>query len=267
MMRVGFQGEPGAFSEEAALALFGDATDCTGFRTFDDLVESVDTRAVEAGLIPCENAIYGSIARTYDLLAEHPGIRITDETTHVIVQSLIGLPTAKIETIERIISHPVALEQCRSFLRKLPHVQVEPVDDTAGAVRMVSELYDPRIAAIGPALAAKRYGVKVLNPSVHDDIANVTRFFVIEHADTAKPRRNLGRACIALDLPHRSGSLYHALGTIAERNLNLRSLVARPARTQPFEYTFYLELDCPQKETVVELLDVLPGETRLFGWY
>jgi prephenate dehydratase len=266
-MRIGFQGEPGAFSEEAALALFGDGTECEGFRTFDDLVEAVDTRAVTAGLIPCENAIYGSIARTYDLLAQHPGIRITDETMHHIVQSLIGLPTAKIETIERIISHPVALEQCRSFLRQLRNVQVEAVDDTAGAVRMVSELYDPRIAAIGPALAAKRYGVKIINPSVHDDIENVTRFFVIERVETAKPRRNLGRACIALDLPHQAGSLYQALGTVAERSLNLRSLVARPNRARPFEYTFYLEVDCPQEAMLAELLPALSGETRLLGWY
>lgn len=264
-LRVGFQGEAGAFSEEAALALFGSDVACKGFPTFDDLVEAVDGDAVDMGLIPCENVIYGSIARPYDLLALHPRVRIVDETVHAIVQALIGLRGARVEQLMRITSHPVAIEQCRVFLRGLSGVLVEPVEDTAGAVRAVIERGDPCEAAIGPALAAQRYGGEVLLPAVHDDPENATRFFAIER--DGKPRRNLGRACIAVDLPHRSGSLHEALGMIASRGYNLRSLIARPARGRPFEYTFYLELDCKSEELLTALLGDLPGHARSFGWY
>lgn len=262
---VGFQGEAGAFSEEAALALFGDGTPCVGLHTFDELVEAVDDGVVEAGLIPCENVIYGSIARTYDLLALHPRVRIVDETVHPIVQTLIGLPGATLDGITRISSHPVAIEQCRTFLRGLSGVRVDVAEDTAGAVRAVIERGDPREAAIGPALAAQRYGGVVLDPSVHDDPENATRFFAIEK--NGKPRRNLGRACIAMELPHRAGSLYEALGAIARHGLNLRSLVARPTRARAFEYTFYVELDCASRELLQQLVAELPGETRSLGWY
>lgn len=264
-VRVGFQGEAGAFSEEAALGLFGDGTPCVGLHTFDDLVDAVDNESVDAGLIPCENVIYGSIARTYDLLALHPRVRIVDETVHPIVQALIGLPGASLEGITRVSSHPVAIEQCRTFLRGLSGVRVDVAEDTAGAVRTVIERGDPHEAAIGPALAAQRYGGQVLRPSVHDDPENATRFFAIER--DGKPRRKLGRACIAMELPHRAGSLYEALGAIARNGLNLRSLVARPTRARAFEYTFYVELDCGSESDLAALLDELPGETRSLGWY
>lgn len=263
-MVVGFQGEAGAFSEAAAVALFG-AVKTVGFADFDALVEAVDAGAVDAALIPCENTIYGSIARTYDLLSQYDGLRIVDETTHRITQALMGTPDAQLDRIERITSHPVALEQCRAFLATRSHVAVEAVPDTAGAVRAMMERGDPATAAIGPAPAAERYGAKVLVPNVQDDVENVTRFFAIsrDHA----PRRDLGRACIALDLPHQAGSLHAALGVAAERGLNLRSLIARPARGRPFHYRFYLELDRPEGATIEALREAFGSRMQLLGSY
>ncbi len=261
---VGFQGEAGAFSEAAALGLFG-SVETRGFSTFDELVGAVDAGVVDAGLIPCENTIYGSIARTYDLLSEYRAIRIVDETTYAIVQALIGCPSADVATLESVASHPVALEQCRAFLAAHPELRVRTVADTAGSVREMMEIGDPTAAAIGPAPAASRYGAKVLLPNVQDDVENVTRFFAI--ARNGRVRRNLGRACVALDLPHETGSLYAALGEMASRGSNLRSLIARPARERAFHYRFYVEFDCPDGATLAALEAHFGARMQMLGRY
>ncbi|MGC2244083.1 MAG: prephenate dehydratase domain-containing protein, partial [Candidatus Aquilonibacter sp.] len=111
-MLVGFQGEPGAFSEEAAAGLFG-AIESRGYPTFDALVDAVDAGEVPCGLLPCENSIHGPVTRAYDLLYAHPRVAIIDETVHRIVQTLIGIEGASLDDIRRVESHPVALEQCR----------------------------------------------------------------------------------------------------------------------------------------------------------
>ncbi len=246
-MIVGFQGESGAFSEGALRELFG-PVETRGFESFDALVEAVDAGIVDAGLIPCENTIYGSIARTYDLLSQY------DAT-----------PDAELAKLERITSHPVALEQCRTFLAAHPRITVEPVADTAGAVRAMMERGDARTGAIGPAPAAERYGARVLDPNVQDDVENVTRFFAIARAGT--PRRHLGRTCIALELAHQAGSLYGALGEAANLGLNLRSLIARPARNRPFQYRFYLEFDCPDRAKLTALEERFGTRMQILGWY
>jgi len=273
---VGFQGEGGAFSEAAALELFG-ALETRGFATFDELVAAVDAEAVDAGLIPCENTIYGSIARTYDLLAQYREVRIVGETTYAIVQALIGCPGAEVDGLESVASHPVALEQCRAFLAAHPNLRVRTVADTAGAVRAMMEAGDPRAAAIGPAPAAARYGARVLNANVQDDVENVTRFFAIardgggpsslDSGRFAPDARDDKKACVALDLAHEVGSLQAALGALAARGLNLRSLVARPARGRAFHYRFYVEFDGADGATLAALERHFGGRMQLLGRY
>lgn len=265
-MIVAFQGEPGAFSEEAVLALFGDV-EPRGYADFDALVTAVDRGEIPYGLLPCENSIHGQIARAYDLLYAHPNVRIVDETVHRIVQNLIAVPGAALEAIRRVESHPVALEQCRRFLAGLQGVEVAPVADTAGAVRDVVRRGDPAVAAIGPAASAQRYGGMMLAAAIQDEAENFTRFFAIAAGADARPRRHLGCATLALVLPHRPGSLHAALGVFAERGLNLRALLARPLPGRPFEYVFYAEVDCPEQAAVAALARALPGESRLLGWY
>lgn len=263
-MIVGFQGEPGAFSEEAATGLFG-PVDTRGYLTFDALVEAVDSAEIPFGLLPCENSIHGPVTRAYDLLYAHPQVRIVDETVHRIVQNLIGVPGTRLDAIRRVESHPVALEQCRKFLASLHDLEIVPVADTAGAVRDVLHRNDPACAAIGPAASAQRYGGAILAGAIQDEAENYTRFFGI--ARDGAPRRSLGRAVLAFVLPHRSGSLHAALGVFAERALNLRALVARPLPGRPFEYIFYAEVDCASDAETGRVATRLGGETRVLGWY
>ncbi len=240
MTTVGFQGEPGAFSEEAATAMLGDVR-TRGYADFDALLAAVEERRVEYGLLPCENTIYGSIASSYDLLLERNGLHVVDETTHRIGQCLIGTAGSTLDGIRGVRSHPVALEQCKRFLTAHPQWHVAAAHDTAGSVRQIVEGGDPAKAAIGPALAAAKYGARVLAESIQDEPENVTRFFLLSL--DAAPRRHLGRACLAFHLPHRAGALHAKLGKFAARRLNMRNLVVRPRRGHPFEYTFYVELE------------------------
>jgi prephenate dehydratase len=279
-MKVGFQGESGAFSEEAALALFGAGIETRGYADFDALVAAVDAGEVDRGLLPCENSIYGSIARAYDLLYAHERVTIVDETRLNVEQCLIGVPGAGAEGIERVLSHPVALEQCRAFLAQRPGVRAEAAEDTAGAVRTIVAHGDVRVAAIGPALAAERYGGTVLARAIQDEDENVTRFFAIAAAGapaatalaeatngTGAPPSGHGRACLAFALPHAAGSLHLALGKIADAGLNLRSLVARPRPKRPFEYVFYVELDCPPAFDAPALARQISDQSRVLGRY
>jgi prephenate dehydratase len=264
---VGFQGEPGAFSEEAALALLGDVHP-RGFATFDALVEGVDAGSVEYALLPVENSIYGQIARSYDLLWMHPALHVIDETIHHVVQALIGTPRASLEGLREVRSHPVALEQCRRLFEEHPAWQTVIVEDTAGAVREIMERGDPAIAAIGPAHSAKRYGALVLRESVQDDFDNFTRFFLI--ARDPKPRRNLGRACIAIGLlrSEKPGTLRDALSAFADEAINLRSILSRPSRSGPFTYRFYCEIEGIDEDAKLErALRRIDGEAKILGIY
>ncbi|HXP94872.1 MAG TPA: prephenate dehydratase domain-containing protein [Candidatus Binatia bacterium] len=266
VVTVGFQGESGAFSEEAALALLGNAR-AEGFLNFDALVEAVDSGHVSYGLLPVENSIYGQIARSYDLLWMHPALHVVDETVHHVVQALIGTPGATIDGIREVRSHPVALEQCRRLLDAHPSWHAVTVEDTAGAVREIMERGDPGVAAIGPASSAKRYGAIVLREGVQDDYDNFTRFFLISRDPT--PRRELGRACIAIGLlrSEKPGTLRDALSAFADEAINLRSIVSRPSRSGPFTYRFYCEIEGVDRAKLDRALARIDGEAKILGIY
>ena len=264
-MKVGFQGEPGAFSEEAANELIVGA-ETRGYRTFAMLIDAVQDGEIDAALLPIENSISGQIASNYDLLWSHPGLSITGETVHRVVQSLIGIKGARIDEIAEVRSHPVALEQCGRLFAAHPNWKRTVVDDTAGAVREIVAGGDRRVAAIGSGTAARRYDAAILAESVQDNPENFTRFFLIRRESSAQPK--LGRACVAIALADRPGSLRDALSAFADENLNLRSLVSRPAPDEgPFKYRFYCEIERADPDAMARALAKIDGHKRVLGAY
>ncbi|MGH7715971.1 MAG: prephenate dehydratase [Vulcanimicrobiaceae bacterium] len=262
---IGFQGEPGAFSEEAANNLVPGAQ-TRGYRTFAMLIAAVDGGEVDAALLPIENSISGQIAANYDLLWARPKLTIVDETVHRVVQSLLGAKGATIENIREVCSHPVALEQCGHLFAAHPNWGRTVVDDTAGAVREIVAQNDPAVAAIGSRTAANRYGAAILTEAVQDNPENFTRFFLIRRNDN----ESLGgdRACVALALADKPGSLRDALSAFADQELNLRSLVSRPAPDAgPFKYRFYCEIDHAEPDALMRALADIDGESRILGAY
>jgi prephenate dehydratase len=264
VVSVGFQGESGAFSDEAAHQLVSQA-ETRGYRTFDELVASVDRAEVDYGLLPVENSIYGAIARSYDLLWEYPALRIVDEIVFPVVQNLIGTLDAGLDDIEEVRSHPVALEQVRRLFDEHPGWRRIVVDDTAAAVAQVVSSGDKTIAAIASAFAARRYNAQILRAAVQDDDDNFTRFFLLQREGSA--RRALGRACVALELPNVPGSLRNGLAAFADRAINLRSLVSRPSRSSAFSYRFYCEIEDVDADRLIAALTAIDGDTRIFGVY
>ncbi len=240
MRRVAFQGEAGAYSEEAALRHFG-FVETVPHRTLREVFQSVAEGACEAGIVPVENSEAGSINETYDLLLEfHDRITITGETTLRIAHCLLGLPGASLTKIRRVYSHPQALAQCEAFVRNLGAEPV-PAYDTAGAARLVAGRRDPEEAAIASRRAAELYGLAVLAEDIHTNPLNTTRFLSI--ARDPAPRRDPSKTSVVFATEHRPGALYRALGAFAEENLNLTKLESRPARSAVWEYVFYVDFE------------------------
>jgi prephenate dehydratase len=177
-LRVAFQGERGAFSEEAAHELLGWDIELVPQRTFADLYTSLDNGLADYVLAPIENSIAGVVQRSVDLL-HSSSLKVLDEVRIKIEQHLIGCPGASLDTIETVQSHPVALAQCSRFFQAHPELKPVVVDDTAGSVAAVMRLGDPKHAAIAGQRAAELYGGSIIRKSIQDIAENYTRFVLL----------------------------------------------------------------------------------------
>jgi len=244
--RVAFQGELGAFSEEAVHRLFGEDVVPVPCRDFAEVGRAVTSGEVDFGVLPIENSLAGSVIGSYDVLAGGE-LRIVGEVITPIHHCILGLPGATLESLRRIISHPVALAQCTRALRGLAHVEAVAVYDTAGAARDVSAEGDPTVAAIAGARAAGRYGLEILAHDIEDRDDNQTRFLaVISVGDPVRSPSHPGtgtmKTALLLEVSNEPGALLRILAPFANRGLNLSKLESRPAG-EPWSYRFFLEFD------------------------
>ena len=182
-LRVAFQGERGAFSEEAALKLLGAEIELVPRRTFADLYDSLDNGAADYLLAPVENSIAGVVHASVDLLRAK-SLQTIDEIQIRIEQHLIGCPGASFDAIETVQSHPTALAQCSQFFASHPQLKRVVADDTAGSVAEVIRCGDPKRAAIAGQRAADLYDAAILRKNIQDHSENYTRFILLvkEHA-------------------------------------------------------------------------------------
>ena len=248
--RVGFQGELGAFSEEAVYELVPEA-DPVPCQSFDAVVRSVEQGTVDAGVLPVENTLAGTVAAAYDVLAGG-GTRVVGEVAIPIRHCLLGVPGASLHSVEEVRSHPVALSQCRGFFASHPDILEQAVYDTAGAAKEVASAGVPTVAAIASRAAGVRYGLDVLRAQLQDRDDNQTRFFLLtsEGAGNASigERSAVGQAPDRLPLktawvaevPNRPGSLHALLGVFVDRGLDLTHVASRPGES-PWTYRFILE--------------------------
>jgi prephenate dehydratase len=264
MKLVAYQGNRGAFSDVAARAFVPDGT-TRGYPSFDAAAAALDEGAADFAVLPVENAIAGPIPRIYEILWERPALRIQAETVLPVELCLVGVEGATIEAITEVRSHPVALEQVRRLTEAHPGWKRTTTTDTAGAVSEVVALGSPSIAAVGPALAAEIYGATILMRGVEDEPDNATRFFLISKGDETS--RSGERAVVGLELEDRPGSLRDALGSLADRGIDLRMLIARPDRRQPFRYRFFCELGSVDDARLQAALEAIGGEHRVLGRY
>ena len=176
--RVAFQGERGAFSEEAALKLFGDEIELVPQRTFAALFDSLQTGVADYLVAPVENSIAGIVQPSVSRIRA-TSLVILNELELQIDQHLIGCPGAGFDLIETVYSHPMALAQCRHFFKQHPRLKAIEADDTAGSVAAVIKEKDPTVAAIAGRYAAEVYGGEIILESIQDHPKNHTRFVAL----------------------------------------------------------------------------------------
>lgn len=238
MAKVAFQGERGAFSEDAVLTFFGDA-ESVPYRNLSEVFEAVLQGEVDFGVVPVENSQAGSINETYDLLLKYP-LNIVGEINLRVHHYLMALPGSKLGEMMVIYSHPQALAQCDEFLREL-NVEVIPAYNTAGAARKIKDEGLKGYAAVANRRAAEIYGLEILAEQIETNPNNYTKFFVIA-GEKAKPAPD-NKTSLVFGVKNAPGALYASLGAFASRGINLTKLESRPSRAEPWEYVFYVDFE------------------------
>jgi len=236
--RVSYLGPEATFTHEAALLRFGEGAALAPEPSIDAVFDAAESRRSRWGVAPIENAIEGTVNITLDRLVDSP-LRPTGEIRLPIDIHLLT-NAGSVRGVERILSHPHAVAQCRRWLReRAAGVPVEEVASTSLAAKMAAE--DARLAALGSRLAAAHYGLRVLEEKLDSERINVTRFFVI---GAEEPERGAhSKTSLLFGLRNESGALHKALAPIAERELNMTKIESRPSRKEAWEYVFYMEID------------------------
>ena len=262
-----FQGEIGAYSEEAAVHFFGPSVQVKPCESLDDVFKTVEKGEVQFGVVPIENSLEGSISRVYDLLLDS-SLRVCGETEVRVIHCLIASPETRLDLIKRVYSHPQALGQCQAFLKHL-NCELIPTYDTAGSVKMIKEKGITDGAAIASTRAAEIYGMKILAREIEDNPNNFTRFFILGKQDS--PPSGNDKTSIVFSVKHKPGALYEFLKKLSSRGINLTKIESRPTRQKPWEYNFYLDFEGHREDKVasrtLEELEEISLFVKVLGSY
>jgi len=274
--KVSFQGEKGAFSQEAAHQLLGPAIEVVPCQRFDDLFRSLETREADAAVVPIENTLHGSVHENYDHLLRFD-FPIVAETSVRIVHNLIAPPGVPFRRLRRVYSHPVALNQCLKFFERHPKLERVPFYDTAGSVKMLMQERPEDAAAIASSVAAEIYGATILKRSIEDDRKNFTRFFLLRRSEQVPPLpkeapgKRKWKTSLVFTTHNVPGALFRALSAFALRDVNLTKIESRPLRGKPWEYLFYVDLigriDEQRLKNALGHLGELADFLRVLGCY
>jgi prephenate dehydratase len=240
MPKIAFQGERGAFSEDAAIRFWRSPVSPSPHRTFRDVFDAVWKGRCDSGVVPIENSQTGSIHQNVDLLLEY-NLAVTGEIILRIRHCLLAFPGVRMKDIRKVLSHPQALEQCSGFLAGKKGFTVVPTNDTAGSAKIISENKVTDSAAIASSRAGQDYGLAVLKRGIENHEQNYTRFLVISRKPISPTRG--AKTSVVFSLKDIPGGLYKALSVFALRDINLLKIESRPMRKGPWKYWFYLDFE------------------------
>ncbi|HEV2390641.1 MAG TPA: prephenate dehydratase [Nitrososphaerales archaeon] len=278
-LRIGFQGEHGAYSEEAIYKQFGREVKTVPAVSKHEVFNLTEAGAVDLGVVPVENSVEGSINETYDMLLASD-LKVTGEIVLRVVHCLIALQTAKLAGIKVVYSHPQALAQCRNFVTSMG-IEPRVTYDTAGSAKMIKNKRLEGAAAIAGERAARIYGLKVIKKGIEDYSTNSTRFLIIareagENGSHGSPAHRRGishgsKTSLIFAVPHTPGSLYNALEVFAKAKINLTKIESRPTKERPWEYYFFVDFQGRNDDSkVVTVLSELAKKTaflKVLGSY
>lgn len=243
-LNIAFQGEYGAFSEQAAVAYFGSSCTPVPRENFRDVFEDVKRGKCDYGIVPVENSLFGSVHQNFDLLQEYP-LKIVGELKLRIRMNLMGLRSSSLRNIRNVYSHPQALGQSDRFLRSLENVKLHHFYDTAGAAKMVAQKQLSTSAAVASEQAARHYDLKIFKKGIETDHRNFTRFIVLAKKGTV-PERD-AKTSLIFATKHIPGSLVTCLSLFADRKINLLKIESRPFVGKPWEYLFFVDVETDQR--------------------
>jgi len=265
-LKVAIQGELGSNSHMAAVEMLSDqgGVEIMACTVSAQVLGKVVAGEVDGAVLPIENSLHGSVAEHYDLLLELP-VRIEREGLLRIRHNVIAMPGVKLAEVRKIMSHPVALSQCRRFLAAHPELEVVPFYDTAGSVKHLMGAGLREVAGIAPELAAREYGGEVLVPGVEDHAENYTRFHLLRRADAAEGDAVAAadKMSVAFAIEHRPGTLVAALERLARAGVNLTKIESRPVPGSPWEYVFYVDVRFDTAEKAEVALTALREHCRM----
>jgi prephenate dehydratase len=268
-MKVAIQGELGSFSHEAAERMLPrcKVVPCTrSVEVFDRVARG----SVGAAVIPIENTLAGTVAEHADLLLTRE-VFIQGEYLLRIAHNVIAIPGVQLRSLRRVLSHPVALDQCRDFFRRHPKIEAVPFYDTAGSVKHVIAEKLKDAAGIAGRQAAHEYSGSVVQSSVEDDKRNFTRFFLIRKLEGSARKkgtadyhrlipRGANKTSIVFQVKNVPGALFKSLSVFALRDISLSKIESRPMRGRPWEYVFYVDFlrgdDEPARNALRHLAEV-----------
>jgi|GEM_PF-3250 len=262
--RVVYQGLEGSYSQMAALAFFGTGKGTDGqedrqtgkhpgirfkhVEQFEDAVSEIENGKADYCVIPIDNSTAGAVTDTYDLLMRHR-VFVAGEYFQPVKHALLSVPDAELKDIQTVYSHPQGFLQCEKYLNRHRTWQRISVSNTAVAASLVAKEQDRSKAAIASTLSGKLYGLKVLKEEINGSSGNTTRFVVLS-ARKEFPE-NAKKISLIFELPHKSGSLYNALGNFIFNDINMLKIESRPIPEKPFEYRFFADIEGNLKDPAV----------------
>jgi len=265
-LAVSYLGPEGTFSEMALTRQFGASVEALPCASIEEVFRAAETGGARYAVVPVENSTEGTVGRTLDLLLSTP-LRICAEVVLRVQQNLMAKRVA-VKAIRRVYSHPQSLAQCRQWLSQhLPGAERLPVASNAEAARVAAK--QANAAAIGPEVAASRYGLKLLARSIEDDPNNRTRFLVLGPQDARPSGRD--RTSLVMTAHNRPGAVHQLIAPFAANGVSMTRLESRPARTGQWEYLFYVDIEGHQQDPKVaqalaELSEKAPF-VKIFGSY
>jgi prephenate dehydratase len=265
MVKVAFQGEPGAYSQAAAISFFKEPIDAIPYPTFYEALDSTESKRSDYTILPVENSLEGSVGESYDLLLTTK-LSAVGEIYHRISHCLIGLQTS--EKIDTVYSHPQALGQCRKFIQN-NHLKPIPTYDTAGSVKILLELNTNNISCIASRKAAEIYNVPIIKEGIEDNPNNYTRFLIL--ANYKKEKTSKDKTSIIFAIKHIPGALYNILEKFNANKINLTKIESRPTKNTPWEYNFYVDFEGHQDDkNILDTIEkIRPNTTflKILGSY
>lgn len=260
--KIIYQGDPGSYSYEAMYKYFGEDINYESKDYFSDVFEDISEGKATFGVIPIENSTTGGVYEVFDLLNKFENCYIVGETFVEVTHNLMALKGASIDDIQKVYSHPQALDQCKEYIRRMKFEEI-PYRNTASSAKLIGQMKDMRCAAIASKVAAHLYDLKILDTNINNYTNNITKFIII--SNTPNHKEDANKISLILVTSHSPGSLYEALGCFANNKVNIMKLESRPIKNIPWQYSFYIDIEGNlQDENVIKSFEQLKFKSNKY---